>query len=395
LLDFLVICALVLVFFGIVPAIGALLKRYKWHKLRRRFDELRLRPVLNYHSYWQEASSLEDVPSKEGGDLFRFIGGFESITDGQTLWIRSDNLTVPVSLENTESYVLPDQKSGRSDDDDLVENPPEKFKLGNVSEIIEGARVFAGGSLKYINGRRCFVSSKQNPLIVFIYNGPDHSVPTRIMRSARQRNDYWNSFTPYSLITGVFGLIMMAVAYYARPAFRLTVTVSFMAMFVPLYPFIPPGLLFTLLFQRLTWKAKILRSYSDLARLPLRFLAGRGGKEKSSLLPSGEKYGVLRCSDLPPEAKSGGIPFLLPEYEKDRTGWFIFGKKDGGQNLPIKAEDPFATFGILPGDPAVLTKKFAKKAYLLEAAAWVFLLAGIALNVFFIGMILTLLGFVF
>ena len=380
------IIIVVLVCYGLAPFTGALVRRYKWHKFRKRFDELRLYPVLNFQSYWRQDADTEN------DDVFRITGEFESVTDGQTLWIRNNELTIPISLENAESYLLPDQKNGEgAEGDEPGEDPPEKLRWGKISSITEGARVFAGGTLKNINGRRSFISTKENPLIVLFYNGSDRSVPTRVMRSCRRWNEYWNFLTPYSLVIGALCLIVMAVLYQARPAFRLTVIVSFMAMFIPLYPFIPPGLLFTVIFRRLGWRAGILRAYRDLARLPLRYLTG-----PENLLPGGEKYGFIRCSELPPEARDGGIPLLLSEFAKTPAGgqYYFFGTMNDG-TTPGIPDDPFTTFGILPGEPAILARRCAVNAYIMEAAAWIFLLAGIALNIFFVGIILSLFGVLF
>jgi hypothetical protein len=382
---------MVIVWYGLVPMIGALVKRYKWHTFRKRFDELRLSPILNYSQY-----------SRQGKDAgtFRFVGGFESITDGRTLWIRGEDLTVPVSLQNAETYLLPMQKSdGMPEVFDPGDEAPEKIRWERVSALTEGARVYVGGLLVCQNGRLSFVSTKEKPLTVIFYDGPDHSLTTRAIRAGRHRGEYWNAITPYSLVIGALGLILMAVMFLPRPAFRLTVIVSIIALFVPLYPMIPPGLLFTVMYRRLAWRSRILRSYRDLARLPLRYLPALKAKDppkkegQSRLLPNGELYGYTCSAELPPQAKEGKIPLLLPELTKTREGdlWYIFGALYHGEELPIQPKDTFATFGILPGRPEAIAKRCDILAYALEGIAWLILFAGIGLNIFFLRMILVLL----
>jgi hypothetical protein len=93
----LVIIALVFLWCGLVPVAGAFLLRRSWRLFRRRFDSLCLRPLLDY-------AACQNAPPE--GAMYRFIGGFESLTDpaagessqGQSLWIRSDSLTIPISL---------------------------------------------------------------------------------------------------------------------------------------------------------------------------------------------------------------------------------------------------------------------------------------------------------
>jgi len=384
---------MVILWYGLVPLAGALVRRRKWHIFRKRFDELRLSPILDYRQYSREGKD----------DTFRFVGGFESVTDGQTLWIRNENLTVPVSLQNAEIYLLPMQKSeGISEAFDPGEETPEKIRWERVSALTEGARVFAGGLMVCKDGRRSFVSAKKKPLMVIFFDGPDHSLATRAIRAGRYRGEYWNTITPYSLVVGALCQILIAVMFLSRPAFRLTVIVSIIALFVPLYPMIPPGLLFTVMYRRLAWRSRILRAYRDIARLPLRYLSPRTTRnlwgnfaplDESCLLPNGERYGFIRVKELPSQAEEGAIPLILPELTKIRKDnvWYIFGALRPGEQLPVQPDDYFATFGILPGRPEAIARYCQILAYTLELGAWIVLLTGIGLNVFFLRMVMVLL----
>jgi hypothetical protein len=370
---------MVVLWYGLVPMAGALLKRHRWYTFRKRFDELRQSPMLDYRNH---------AGGHTGITVFRFVGGFESITDGQTLWIRGDDLTVPVSLQNAETYLLPMQKGdGIPEIFDPSDEAPEIIRWERVSSLTEGARVFVGGLLVYRDGRWSFASTKEKPLMVIFYDGPDNSLTTRAIRAGRHRGEYWNAITPYSLVIGALCQIITAVLFLDRPAFRLTVIVSLTALFVPLYPMIPPGLLFTVIYRRLTWRSRILRSSRDLARLPLRYLGGDG------LLPNGEQYGFTTCAELPPQAQEGKIPLLLPELtkrKKESDVWHIFGALHFGEDLPVQPQDSFATFGILPGKPEIIAKRCGIAAYTLEVFAWMILFAGIGLNIFFLSMVLVL-----
>jgi len=375
---------MVILWYGLVPMAGALIKRYKWYIFRKRFDELRLSPMLDYGRY-----------SAADHAVFRFVGGFESITDGQTLWIRGDDLTVPVSLQNAETYLLPMQKGdGIPEIFDPSDEAPEIIRWERVSALTEGAKVYVGGLLVYRDGRWSFASTKEKPLMVIFYDGPDHSLTTRAIRAGRHRGEYWNGITPYSLVIGALFQIITAVLFLSRPAFRLTVIVSLVALFVPLYPMIPPGLLFTVIYRRLAWRSRILRSYRDLARLPLRYLPPAGDGK----LPNGEQYGFTTSAELPPPAQEGKIPLLLPELTKAKRGipaesdsWYIFGALRPGEALPVQPQDSFATFGILPGKPETIAKRCGIAAYTMEVFAWLILFAGIGLNIFFLSMVLVLL----
>jgi hypothetical protein len=366
---------LVVLWYGLIPIAGAIINQYRWRQFRRRFDELRLRPILDYGIYRQ----LE----QEGG-AFRFIGGFESVTDGKTLWIHGENLTIPVSLTNAQTYLLPMHKGdGAQDDFDSSEEALEEINWNRVSTLTEGAKVFVGGVLDFQDGRWIFVSTKEAPLLVIFYDGPDRSLTSRAIRSGGRRFEYWNKATPYSIAIGALCQILIALSYLYRPAFRPTVITSLIALFIPLYPIIPPGILFTTLHRRLTWQVRAYRAYRDLARLPLRY---------SKSLPDGEIYGMIRCDSPPSELREGKIPLIVPEKLKGRNAhWYIFGAMRDGQSLPVEPEDPFATYGALAGMPEKLSKRYATLSYVLEIIAWVFLLLGIGLNIFFVRLILLLL----
>jgi hypothetical protein len=367
----------------LVPVAGAFAGRRAWRQFRRNFDELRLRPLLDYGVY----RSL-----KTEGESYRFIGGFESVTDGHTLWIRSDTLTIPVSLRGAQTYLLPMQEEGQPDNFDPGEEAPERIRWDRVSSLTEGAKVFVGGALVFRDDRWTFAAAAETPLLVIFYDGPDRSLTVRAIRAGRHRNEYWNALTPYALILGALCLIAMAASFLFRPAFRLTVITALITVFTPLFPLIPPGILCTVLYRRLWWRARIFRANRDLVKLPLRYLPKGEGICR---LPGGEWYGSCCRDSLSPEMQNT-IPFLLPDAEKQKKeDWYIFGALPGPQgtdSIPAEPKDPFAGFGILPGKPGVLARRYTIRAYTLEIIAWLVLLAGIGVNCFFIRMILVLFG---
>lgn len=281
-----------------LPIAGAFYSRFKWRQFRKRFVDLELKPLLDYRQY----RTLNDE-----GEIFRFTGEIESITDGRILWVRGENLTMPVSLEKTKCFLLPKHEGNE------IPEPPEQIRWDRVSTLSEGVKVFIGGQIMTHNNRLSFNSTKENPLIVIFYNCPESELTNEIILSARARNEYWNNFTPASLVIGASALIYIAASLLNRPAFRLNVIAALIAIFVPILPFIPPGLLFTALYRRITWHTGKQRAYRDLAKIP------------------------------------------------------------GG--------DPKQRFSI----------RYAIKAYILEAAAWLILILGISVNVVFIMLILSLL----
>jgi hypothetical protein len=391
--DLLVITALVVLWCGLVPVAGAFWLRRSWRIFRRRFEELCLQPMLDY-------SSCQLTPPE--GRMYRFIGGFESLTDTsaggdgsppkeQTLWIRSDTLTVPISLKGAHTYVLPMPEGGEVlGPFDPGEESPERVRLDRISTLAEGAKVFVGGLLVLREDRWTFVSSRENPLLIIFYDGPDDTLATRAIRAGRHRNEYWNRFTPYGFILNAFSQILIAAAFLPRPAFRLTVIAAFVALFAPLLPLLPPGVLLTVLYRRLWWRARIFRAYRDLARQPLKYFPT--GKLDLGRLPGGGRYGAVRRAELQAE---DALPLIMPEQRPRKgEGWLVFGKlpEEAAENpLPTAPGDPFAVFGAMPGEPETLAKRYNLSAYILEITGGLFVLTGIALNLLFIVMIIYLL----
>jgi hypothetical protein len=408
----LVIIALAVFWYGLVPIAGAFISRRSWRVFRRRFDELRLKPLLDYGAY------------RRGGDgeLYRFIGGFESVTGEDTLWLRGGDLTVAAALGGAHTYMMMPTKdippepgsidqgrgAGPMDFSSGGEETPERIRWNRISALPGGVKVFVGGALVQKDGRPVFSSTREQPLLVIFYDGPDRAFPIRAIRAGRRHNEYWNSITPYSFILGAFSQIIMVMIFLPRPAFQLTALTAFIALFAPLFPLVPPGLLFTLIYQQLWRRARKLRSCRDLARLPLRHIPPG---ERTGRISGGEIYGALHRETLPPEFFERRIPLLAGvEGGGKKEGWYFFGALGEAQaekaanldpaggppalgcnTLPAEPRDVFAVYGALPGKPEVLAKRCTIRAYTLEAFAWGALLAGIGLNAFFIQMIVSLL----
>jgi hypothetical protein len=390
---------------------GVLVSRRSWRHFRLYFNRLRLAPTLDYAQYIARGRTGEN---SEAGParIFRFTGGFESITDGRTLWVQGPDLTIPVALTGARIYTLPvmEGRSGQAGFD-----PPEeifqRLRWDRVAALTGEARVFIGGTLTLREGRWIFAAAPGAPLQVIFYTGSDRSMAICAAWAGRRQNEYWNGVTPYALALGALCLIVVAVTFLPRPAFRLTAITAFTAIFTPLFPLIPPGLLCTIVCRWLWQRTRILRVYRDLARLPLIHFSGSlNSLEGTGLpirLPSGEAYGI-RCSNELPK----GMPPLIPGIRKPRKEpWYLFGvlsgaaepeetgagrtagppEEPGRTAIPKEPEDSFAAFGALPGNPEKLARRCACRACFLEILSWFLLMGGIGLNAFFIAQIVIML----
>jgi hypothetical protein len=305
------------------------------------------------------------------------------------IWVKGDDLTIPVSLKKTKCYLLPANEG---------ENYPtvRQIRWNRVSTLAESVKVFIGGSVKMRDRRLHFVSVKEKPLTVIFYNCPDTELTNSIIRSSRSKNEYWNSITPLSVIIGALSLLYIAFSLLYRPAYNLTVITALVSVFIPLLPIIPPGLLFTNFYRRLAWHARKLRTFRELSNLPLKYL--ETGME-SRILNTGEKYGFIKIDSLSPEEMKN-IPYLIPETAEEGGDFYCFGilpeEKTQTPPLPKRSKDPFVSFGMLNDKAEVLSRRYAIKAYSVELTAWIILILGIISNVVFIMMISLLFrGFTF
>jgi len=376
-----------------MPIAGAVYVRYKWKQFRKRFLDLGLSPMLDYSGYRQ---------LKDEGGVFRFTGGIESITEGHTLWVKGDDLTIPVSLENTNCFLLPE-----SDGDEIPETP-EQIRWNRVSTLTEGIKVFIGGLIKLQNNRLIFVSTKEKPLIVIFYNCHESELTDQIIFSARSKNEYWNTITPVALGFGALALVYIAASLLDRPAFRLNVISALVAVFIPVLPFIPPGLLLIGIYRRMVWYSAKFKAYCDIARRPLQYMKTA---QESVLLHTGERFGFVKTDTLVPAGLQGEIPFLIPQTVKEgkTQQWYFYGilpqvknqsaenpaeekpaAENQAVNMPEKSKDPFVCYGILPAKPQSLIRRYIVKAFSLEILAWALLISLVTINGIFIGLILSL-----
>ncbi|MDR0313849.1 MAG: hypothetical protein LBI14_09655 [Treponema sp.] len=369
-------------FYGLTPVTGAFIERRRWRLFRRRFSELRRRPQLDY----------DTVNFAESGD-FRFTGTFESIDSETLLWIRSKDLTVQADLQGARTYVFPNKgDEGDFQVFDPGEEIPERIRWDRISSLTGDAKVFVGGPLVKRGGRNIFVSLPGNPLLIIFYEGSEKALAVRAVRAGRHRNEFFNFLTPIAFVLGAFSQIIIAVSLLSRPIHRFTVISAFIALFTPLIPFIPPGLFFTVFYRRLWWRARLYRSYRDLARFPREYFA-KG--ESQSTLPNGEIY-IQKLYDTIPFEIIKKVPLLIPASEKKKKSqWHFFGtlhKTETDADFPKEPLDEFAISCILPGDSETMARSYNRKAYFLEVISWLLLLAAIGINVFFISLILMQLG---
>jgi hypothetical protein len=361
-----VIIILIAVFwYALIPLAGIFVSRHNWRAFRERFAYLCQKPLLNY-----------TLLRRNTGGEYHFIGNFESVTNDNTLWIKNDKMTAPVSLKNAQTYMMPLTEKKR--DIDADENyfdvntvSLRRLSWNKISTLTAGAKVFIGGVLKMIGGQQMFISSRKHPLLIIFYECSERTLSAGVVRSGRYQTEYWNTITPYSITGGLFSLIWIAQLFFARPVYRVTVLSAIVAIFGPLFPLLPPGLIFTNLYRHLWWRACLYRIFRDISLLSLKY--------------SGAEY---VCRPYEGGVNAGAkIQWLVPD-DKPEKGQitYIAGMTRG--DTVCEPDNPFIPYGLLPGDPKIISRIYNRKALFLEISAWFVIAVGIALNVFFAELII-------
>ncbi|MDR0708410.1 MAG: hypothetical protein LBF60_11150 [Treponema sp.] len=251
--DLLAIIGILVFWYGVVPMVGLCIRRYHRKVFRRRFKEVLRKPLLDYET-WR-------LLERGGGQdaLYRFSGKIEA-TSEHMLWVQNDFLLIPVELRNAQFFFI----TGDS---------LQRIVWRRYADFSEETKIFVAGEVVQREGRRIFASTKKESLIAVLYDAEEEDLVPRIISASRNKNDYWNAITPYSILIGVFSLIVTAVSFMRHPAFWLTVIAAFIAVFIPLFPFFPPGILFTAF-------SRFLRKQSESASIQADMLAIRKPQER-------------------------------------------------------------------------------------------------------------------
>ncbi|MGL1892347.1 MAG: hypothetical protein OCD02_12015 [Spirochaetaceae bacterium] len=229
-------------FFILIPGIGAVTLRRKWAKFRESVYISSEAPKLEYNNLVI-------------GELFTFYGSLESFKSDDILWLKSENLSICIDLSDQEVYTIPNGKT-----------EIDKSSWSSVSSIIEGTQFYVSGYLAYNKGVPYLVGDENSKLLVVICDN-EEKILEKLLERGRNKNEMWNSYSPYSYITGIFVLIILSYFSYRTNSDKLESYFLLLAAGTPFYFILPPGLFFYLNYRRL-WDLSVRWSIlRDLKRL--------------------------------------------------------------------------------------------------------------------------------
>lgn len=367
--------------------------RSRWRNFRHRIIEASTYPRISY-------GIINTAPEGLIGK-YRFFGTLEAIQENR-IWVRNEKISLRADLSGCSVYLLPaNDYEGRGENGNgnqgwQRDEEPQRVSWNKIFSLPEGTKMFISGPLYRENGRRIFRSEKGDPLTVVIYDGPEETILSRSIWSGRQKNEYWNSFTPMSVTAGSFGLFIHAYTMFRDPMLRFPAIVTLTVSLLPVILFIPPGILLFFLYRRLWNRGRFLRAERDLLQLPLRFFPSDAeGPYQETITPDGIPLAMVRI-----DTKTNGIEKAYLGNPTVRTSSLI--KESDCAcviGTPIKVEgrlqlqepdDPMAEFLLVPGNPASLSDECARKAHLFEITAAVVLTVGLLVNVTLVFLLFTL-----
>lgn len=378
------VAAIVLLFYVLIPGIGAFAARARWRSFRRRIIDASLRPTAGY----------VQLRADEAGSgylgVFRCFASLEAIQGDDTVWIRDGRVSFAVRMTDVSVYMLPSglyPPGGQPGSIELSDEMPAIVPWAKVGSLPEGTRLFVCGPLYISESKAVFRSDAAADLTVVIYDGDERTLLQRSIWSGRQRNEYWNRLTPLSLACGSLSLIVLASVHIASPWLRSTAILAVAGSLVPVLPLGPPGVALFFVYRRLWQQARYLRAERDLLRLPVRFhdaAADTAPRHDQPIrLPDGELYArkAVAAEDQARLLEQGArlrAVSVLKQPGEDAVCFCAL--SDSGE--PKQPDDPLAEFVLVPGDPNSIAKKCQRKAQLLETVSLAAFAAGLLMNLY-------------
>lgn len=350
-----------LIFFGILPFLGAIYTRTRWRRFRKSLIEASMVPVYPANS--------------SGNQARRFFGSLDAIEDENIIWLSDGRHRVRVDLSTQHIFVLP----GHDLNSEVLQRSdasPAYTRWKNLSSLPEGTRFFIYGMVDNSSLVPLFYSDPLCRMLVIVHDVESEQVLSRSIQTGRQRNEFWNSITPFSLLSGVMLelLLLLQVLQQSGEDFSMIFLVPLALL--PGLILAPPGIFLYFLYRSQWRQGRNYRSQRDLLRLPLRYPGG--------VLPDGGSYEREICSphrhEILNDPRFSLRNSVIQGGDQERL-WCFY---------PRESNDPFAERVAIQGDPEVLAEQCHRKAVVHELLALVYFGLGVVIN-FFLVVILFLL----
>jgi hypothetical protein len=242
-----------LVFYAILPVVGAFAVRKQWRDFRTAV------------AVASQTQGLDDMMPISDGDSPRWRciqGDIEAMGGDHELWLRCDNATCVVDMRGAWVYLL----TGRAGDDHI-----ERRRWSGLPALGSGARAFIAGDVSLRNGRIVIAPAEGGSLLIVLHDGDDSHVVRRAIRAGRHLNEYWNPITQISLALGVMVMSVIVMMVFpdrtqgTMPSLITALTLTL--AFAPILPLLPPGVTGFFAYRRFWRQARFCRARRDLETL--------------------------------------------------------------------------------------------------------------------------------
>jgi hypothetical protein len=357
--------AVAIVFYLLIPVVGAFGVRAQWRRFRKLVTELSLVPLFTYSDL---AAAEKDGRTSLG--LHRLYGRVEAIDRQHRIWVRGESVSALIDLSRAPLYVL-------STAQENVGSSVERLAWRSVPSLAEGTMIFAAGMIAIEDGKPIFVDEGEEPLLVVCHDNEEGSLISSLIAAGRRANEYWNTLGRFSLALGLVlssgFLVLMSRSIF----FSAVRTLTFLAAIIPILPLAPPGLFLFLLYRRFWRQALLLRTTRDLIRLPLRYFTAREGTETDCAALAGGGYYVRRSVMSNENLPAGVIPIALPssedgEQDTRRSSIVLFEALD--------SSDPAVERIAVSGDPERVAEVAGRRAGFFAVLAGSCFGASVVLN---------------
>ncbi|MFP4363104.1 MAG: hypothetical protein ACLFR1_04480 [Spirochaetia bacterium] len=383
--DFFILIAVAVLFYVIIPGLGAIQVRRQWRNFRYTLVESSLFPLLDLAPH-----------SKNPGDKIRFFGYLEAIEEDSIIWVRKDKNAIAVDMSSASIYFLPsgdlleDQEVLENNKENIIDEMPVRIEWRRISSLPEGSKIYVSGTVFVENGRELLKPAEDTPLLVIFYDAAEESFFRRSIWGGRQKNEYWNYLTPVSLVAGFFSLLILSSIFVQNPLARQLFIVSLVFCILPLLTVLPPGGMFYLVYRRLWKEGRLFRAERDLFAFSLRYFDDNMEEScdrAETILPNGERY-VMRplVQDRKILPLETGFHFrstrIIAQESMTCDHIYVFGKPQVRNSVEwfVKPKDPMAEYLLIPCQPMRLTALVRSRARRLERISLFFLLTGVVIN---------------
>ncbi len=383
------VIAITFLFYLLIPGTGAFIARRQWREFREKLAAASIIPSIDFHK-----SRLQTESGYLG--FFKFFGSLEAIQDKYEVWLRSGNFTVSVDMRKVKIYLLPAFSYAEGKDDIyeknreiIMDEMPQVLSWDRFFSLSQRTDVMVCGPLFMEKGKTIFRASENGTITFLIYDGKPESLLRRGVWAGRHRNEFWNIFTPVSLIAGSFALFLAAYYLYSIPSLVILTRITLGLSLVPFMPLFPPGVILFFTYRYFWKKARFLRAERDLVKLPLRFFSDHVPEGESGCADTGTggKYCYKRienrdvcvalCREKGLVVRSASVCSSRHAANPD-TGnipyYYFYPEINAGE------PDPLHESIVIEGNPEIISRECRRRAKILEYTSIAVFISGMAIN---------------